>query len=80
LHQLKADTAECGSAEELAAAKKEAAAAREAAETATRDSLKHRGLLEIATAQADALALKHKVSAKEVELLKEQHRELATVC
>lgn len=94
---------------EITACREAEKTAKEAADAAMRDSMKHRGLLEIATAQADALSLKHevrlnreleifrcflkikpdsfitcclfarisKVAKKEIELLREQQRELA---
>lgn len=65
---MKAQAAQTGTAEELQAAKAREAAARAEAEVATRESMKHRGLLEIATAQADSLSLKHEVSAFDAKL------------
>ena len=61
MHELSASASSSTVHEELATARKVAEEASAAAEAAKRDSLKHRGLLEIATAQADALELKQAV-------------------
>lgn len=61
MHELSATASSSAVHEELATARKAAEEASAAAEAAKRDSLKHRGLLEIATAQADALELKQAV-------------------